>query len=65
MLRNSDSYRALLDRTDATMDKMEEQLFCANEDNDGTGWLLGKNFSAVDICLGVVLNRLALLGYQE
>ena len=28
-------------------------------------WLLGKAFSAVDILLGIVLNRLALLGYQE
>ena len=30
----------------------------------GNGWLLGKAFSAVDILLGIILNRLALLGYQ-
>ena len=30
----------------------------------GDGWLLGKAFSSVDILLGVILNRLALLGYQ-
>ena len=58
MLRDADSYRDLLDRTAATLDKMEEQL------KSGDGWLLGKAFSAVDILLGVILNRLALLGYQ-
>ena len=30
----------------------------------GDVWLLGKAFSAVDILLGIILNRLALLGYQ-
>ncbi len=62
-IRDTDGYKDLLDRTETMLQKMEEQL---KENNDGKeeGWLLGKTFSAVDIALGVILNRFALLGYQ-
>ena len=36
-----------------------------NLEDECPGWLLGPTFSAIDIVLGVTLNKLALLGFQE
>ena len=50
------------------MDKVEGQLektMGGDSEDDCEGWLLGIGFSAVDITLGVILNRLARLGLSH
>lgn len=59
-------YDIMLDQTANTLDKFEDQLSSvAAESEECESWVLGSEFTVVDIALGVVLNRLALLGMQD
>ena len=63
---DEDKYVNLLGSVANTLDKIEEQLTSTlSLEDECPGWLLGPSFSAVDIALAVILNKLALLGFQE
>ena len=65
-LLNEDAFVDLLGGVSRTLDKIEEQLTTTlSLEDECPGWLLGASFSAVDISLSVILNKLALLGFQE
>lgn len=66
VLKQEKEYEALLDQTAVTLGKVEEQLSkTMNLHDECPAWLLGPSFSALDIILGVTLNRLAMLGLQR
>lgn len=64
-IKDRDEFQLILDQIDNVMEKMENQLTeTMHLEDECEGWLLGSSFSAVDISLGVILNKFALLGLQ-
>jgi len=67
-LRDVSQYETALDQVASTFDRLEEELEETMPDpsvDNGHGWLLGDDFSAVDASLAVAANRLAQLGLQR
>lgn len=63
---NNHNYESTFFQTNETLEKIENELssnLSSDSINECEIWVLGSTFSAVDITLGVILNRLALLGF--
>ena len=52
-------------QTENILEKIENELMENSASHEGEVWILGPTFSAVDIMLTVILNRLALLGFGD
>eukprot|EP00095_Tigriopus_kingsejongensis_P003051 snap_masked-scaffold101_size371023-processed-gene-0.7 protein:Tk03051 transcript:snap_masked-scaffold101_size371023-processed-gene-0.7-mRNA-1 annotation:"sperm surface protein sp17" len=64
-VKDRSAFEDTLDQVESILEKVEAQLSTTMHlEDECQGWLLGSSFSALDITLGVSLNRLAQLGLQ-